>query len=68
MSESTSYAIASNPKRITAFMIDDIVITLFFIIIFYDQFSTVFSNISVVDEAALQSINTFISHNLLVVF
>lgn len=67
MSESISHSIASNPKRITAFMIDDIVISIFFIIIFYDQFSAVFSNITVVDEAAIQSINTFISHNVLVV-
>lgn len=49
-------------------MIDDIVISIFFIIIFYDQFSSVFSNITVVDEAALQSINSFIAQNVLVVF
>lgn len=49
-------------------MIDDLVISIFFIVIFYDQFSLVFSNITVVDEAALQSINAFISHNVLVVF
>ncbi len=67
MSESLSLSIASNQKRITSFVIDDIVITLFFIIIFYDQFSAVFSNITVVDEAALESINAFISQNLLVV-
>ena len=67
MSGSLSLPIASSQKRITSFIIDDIVITLFFIIIFYDQFSTVFSNITVVDEAALESINAFISQNLLVV-
>ena len=67
MSESLSLPIASSQKRITAFVIDDIVITLFFIIIFYDQFSAVFSNITVVDEAALESINAFIAKNLLVV-
>jgi len=67
MSESLSLPIASSQKRITAFVIDDIVITLFFIIIFYDQFSAVFSNITVVDEAALESINAFIAQNLLVV-
>ena len=49
-------------------MIDDIVISLFFFIIFYDQFSMVFSNITVIDETALQSINTFITQNVLVVF
>lgn len=67
MSDSLSLPIASIQKRITSFVIDDIVITLFFIIIFYDQFSAVFSNITVVDEAALASINTFIAQNLLVV-
>lgn len=68
MSESVSLAIASNQKRITAFVIDDIVISVFFIIIFYDQFAGVFSNITVVDEAALESINLFIAENILVVF
>jgi len=68
MSELPSPEIASSQRRITAFMIDDIVISLFFIIIFYDQFSMVFSNITVVDEAALQSINAFIAQNVLVVF
>ena len=67
MSDSLSLPIASIQKRITSFVIDDIVITLFFIIIFYDQFSAVFSNITVVDEAALESINTFIAQNILVV-
>jgi len=67
MSESLSLSIASSQKRITSFVIDDIVITLFFIIIFYDQFSALFSNITVVDEAALQSVNAFIAENLLVV-
>lgn len=68
MSEPLSLEVASNQRRITAFMIDDIVISMFFFIIFYDQFSVVFSNITVLDEAALQNINTFISQNILVVF
>lgn len=67
MSEPLSLSIASNQKRITAFVIDDIVISLFFIIIFYDQFSTVFANITVVDEAALETLNAFLAQNLLVV-
>ena len=67
MSKPLSLPIASSQKRITAFVIDDIVITLFFIIIFYDQFSAIFSNITVVDEAALENINAFIAQNLLVV-
>lgn len=67
MSDSLSLSIASNQKRIASFVIDDIVITLFFIVIFYDQFSTLFSNITVVDEAALESVNAFIAQNLLVI-
>ena len=67
MSDSLSLPIASIQKRITSFVIDDIVISIFFIVIFYDQFSAVFSNITMVDEAALESINTFIAQNLLVV-
>ena len=60
--------IASNQRRITAFMIDDLVISLFFFIIFYNQFATLFSNVTVIDETTLQDINTFIAQNILVVF
>ena len=67
MSEPLSLSIASSQKRITSFVIDDIVISVFFIIIFYDQFAQVFANITVVDEAALVSVNAFIAENLLVV-
>jgi len=67
MSEPLSLSIASSQKRITSFVIDDIVISVFFIIIFYDQFAQVFANITVVDEAALESVNAFIAQNLLVV-
>jgi uncharacterized RDD family membrane protein YckC len=67
MSEPVSLSIASNPKRITAFVIDDIVISVFIFIIFYDQFSAVFSNITVVDDAAIASVNAFISQNIFIV-
>ena len=67
MSELLSSSIASNQKRIAAFVIDDLVISMFFFIIFYDQFSAVMSNITVVDEAAFASINAFLTQNLLVV-
>lgn len=68
MSEPVSLDIASNQKRITSFVIDDIVVSLFFIIIFYSQFSDVFLNITVVDEAALEAVNVFIAQNILVLF
>lgn len=67
MSEHFSSSIASNQKRIAAFVIDDIVISVFFFIIFYEQFSAIFPNGTVVDEAAIQNINTFLSQNLLIV-
>lgn len=68
MHESLSFSIASTQKRITSFVIDDIVVSIFFIIIFYSQFSEVFSNITALDEAALQSVNDFIAQNILVIF
>jgi len=67
MSEHLSSSIASSQKRITSFVIDDIVISIFFILIFYNQFSVVFSDITVVDESALESVNAFVAQNLLVI-
>lgn len=67
MSESFSSSIASSQKRVAAFVIDDLVVSMFFFIIFYDQFNALFSDITVIDEAALVSINTFLAQNLLVV-
>ena len=49
-------------------MIDDIVISAFVLAIFYDQFSEVFSNITVVDQAAIEGINAFIAQNIIVIF
>lgn len=68
MHEPLSSSTASTQKRITSFVIDDIAISVFFIIIFYSQFSEVFSNITIVDQAALDSVNTFIAQNILVIF
>ena len=67
MSEYMSLPIASSKKRIGAFVIDDIIVSLFFIVIFYSQLSELFSDVTVIDEAALESINIFISQNILVV-
>ena len=67
MSELNASFIASSQKRITAFVIDDIVVSLFFFIIFYEQFSALFSDIAVVDETVLANINDFLAQNLLVV-
>lgn len=51
-----------------SFVIDDIVISVFILIIFYDQFAKVFSGIAVVDQAAIESINAFIAENIMVIF
>lgn len=68
MHEPASLSIASTQKRVASFVIDDIVISVFIFIIFYDQFSEVFSNITVVDQAAIEGINAFISQNIMVIF
>jgi len=46
MAESTSLPIASVQKRISAFVIDDIIVALFFLIIFYDQLLVIASHTS----------------------
>jgi len=68
MHEPASLSIATTQKRIASFVIDDIVITVFILIIFYNQFSEVFANITVVDQAAIESINAFIAENIIVIF
>ncbi len=68
MTESNSLPVASMQKRISAFVIDDIIISMFFMIIFYDQISSLFVNITEVDQASLEQMNMFISENILIVF
>lgn len=68
MHEPASMPIASIQKRIASFVIDDLVISLFIFIIFYNQFSEVFSHITVVDQAAIETINAFIAQNIVVIF
>ncbi len=46
MAESTSLPIASIQKRISAFVIDDIMVAFFFLIIFYDQLLAIASHMS----------------------
>jgi len=68
MSDSTSLPIADVQKRISAFVIDDIVISLFFLIILNDKITLLMSSIQTVDQSAVDAINLFISENILVVF
>ncbi len=68
MNEPVSLPIASTQRRMVSFVIDDLVVSLFFIIIFYPQLSLVFSSVTEVNEMTLQSINAFISQNILIIF
>ena len=67
MTESRSIPIASMQKRIMAFVIDDLVITMFFMIIFYDQINQLFVNVTEINQTSLEQINMFISENILIV-
>jgi len=68
MNEPITLPIASTQRRMVSFVIDDLVVSLFFIIIFYPQLSLVFSSVTEVNEMTLQSINAFISQNILIIF
>jgi len=68
MTESRSIPIASMQKRITAFVIDDLIITMFFMIIFYEQISELFGNVTEIDQASLEQVNMFIAGNILILF
>jgi uncharacterized RDD family membrane protein YckC len=65
--ESVSLPIASNGKRITAFVIDDLVINFFLMIIFSSQLTALMSGITEVNEEAVMMINQFIMENLPIV-
>jgi len=68
MTEYNDLPLANIQKRISAFVIDDLIITMFFMIIFYDQIAHLFSNVTVVDQASLEQMNLFISENIVIVF
>jgi uncharacterized RDD family membrane protein YckC len=61
-----SLPIADPKKRISAFIIDDIVISLLFMAIFYDQISVLFGDVAVIDQTALETLNHFITENFLI--
>jgi len=68
MIESGFLPIASMNKRIAAFVIDDLIISLFLMIIFYDQISVLFSNMTEMDQTSLEQMNIFLAENILIVF
>jgi len=68
MSERKLFPIASMQKRTFAFVIDDLIITMFFMIIFYDQISELFGNVTEIDQTSLEQVNMFIAGNILILF
>jgi uncharacterized RDD family membrane protein YckC len=68
MIESKSIPVANTQKRIFAFVIDDLVISMFFMIIFYDQINQLFANVTEIDQSSLEQINMFIAENILIIF
>ena len=72
MSDSTSYPIASTQKRISAFVIDDIVIALLLLAIFYNQLLEIGSHLPTVItpesiEVFKNEMNQFAVNNLLLI-
>jgi len=63
--------LASNQKRITAFVIDDLIISIFFMIIFYEQISSLLmatGSSGEITETTLNTVNSFLADNLIIVF
>jgi len=63
-----SFPIASNTKRITSFVIDDLVVNLFLVIIFSSRLTALMSGITKIDENSILMINQFVIENLPVIF
>jgi len=59
-----SYSVASNGKRIWSFVIDDMVINLFLMIIFSSQITALMSGVTEVNEQSVLLINQFIMDNI----
>jgi uncharacterized RDD family membrane protein YckC len=63
--------LASNQKRITAFVIDDLIISVFFMIIFYNQIVSLMmetGSSGEITEATLNTVNSFLVDNIMIVF
>jgi uncharacterized RDD family membrane protein YckC len=68
MYEANSLPIVNIPKRITSFVIDDLVVTLFFMIIFSEQIAVLFASVSEVNEESMLLMNNFVAENILIIF
>ena len=62
-----SLPIAANSKRIWSFVIDDMVINLFLMIIFSSQMTALMSGITEVNEESVALVNQFIMDNIVIV-
>jgi uncharacterized RDD family membrane protein YckC len=72
MDEPITLNIASAQKRVAAFVIDDLVVSLFFMIIFYDQVIAFLQTIPQVQQSdtqiVLERMNQFVSANIIPLF
>ncbi len=73
MTKENALPIASMQKRMASFVIDDIIISLFFLIIFYDQLAGIAAAAGAagemsqaVSEASISMMNDFVAQNLVV--
>jgi len=65
--DSVSLPIATNGKRVWSFVIDDMVVNLFLMIIFSSQLTTLMSGVTEVNEASVALVNQFIMDNIVIV-
>ena len=63
-----SLPIASNGKRIWSFVIDDMVVNFFLMIIFSSQITALMSGVTEVNEDSIAIVNQFILDNIIIVF
>ena len=63
-----SLPIAPNSKRIWSFVIDDMVVNFFLMIIFSSQITALMSGVTEVNEASIVMVNQFILDNIIIVF
>jgi uncharacterized RDD family membrane protein YckC len=71
MIQDSALPIASMQKRFASFVIDDIIISLFFLIIFYGQITSIIAesgSTGEISQATLEMMNTFLAENIMIVF
>jgi len=69
--QTSSFDLASMQKRMASFVIDDIIISLFFMIIFYDQITALISTADAggeISTVTMEMMNTFLAENIVIVF